>query len=179
MYDTTASGDIDVLISKGAKFIWKPCGIGPSTIWVKNGGALNFKQTGCLTSRSIYIEPGAIIIDPYNTMAANTLTYSCASIAFPVVNCSLGLNEKELPGPEIKTAPNPGSGLVSVELLSNDFKTEDARLIIKNARGAELKTEALTSRKQQVDLSGLNNGIYFLELVSEGKTVSVRKIIKQ
>ncbi len=102
---------------------------------------------------------------------SNTLTVT--------VNGGAGVNQFGVLSSEFVVSPNPNNGLITVEITNKEFVPEDASLKIINVVGEEIKKEKLNSKKQSLDLSELPNGIYFLELVSNGHTVSVNKIIKQ
>ena len=164
VYDTTIGGDIIIMISAGAQYIWKPCGTVVSELYVKSGGTLNFKQSACSTFKYVYIEPGAIINDPFNAMAANTVTFSCSSLLFPNINCTTLLNEAFLEN-TIKFFPNPANEELNIafNLQSN---VEVNQILIYNSIGQLIREEEIIFKNNSgsINVTDLPNGVYYLNL---------------
>lgn len=72
--------------------------------------------------------------------------------------------------------PNPAGSFVTVDLL-NVTGTEN-KLVLTDTKGAVLLTETTTNTTVAWSLEGLNSGMYFLTIQSNGQTVAT-KIIKQ
>lgn len=75
----------------------------------------------------------------------------------------------------INIYPNPADSKFDIEI---DNQKESYTLEILNIVGQIVFTEKLNNSIEQVDLSGLSNGVYFVKLQSASNTI-VRKIIKQ
>ncbi len=75
--------------------------------------------------------------------------------------------------------PNPNAGIVSIEILNNDFVSNDLEIKIINVFGQEVKTQKLISKKQEINLSETSNGIYNLNLLENGSLLTSKKIIIQ
>ena len=90
-----------------------------------------------------------------------------------------GVDELRIGNEELRIIPNPNNGVFDVEILNSEFRIKDEELRIVNVLGQEVKKEKLLSKKQKISLEGIESGIYYLQIVSKGTTVGVKKIIKQ
>jgi hypothetical protein len=87
----------------------------------------------------------------------------------------LGINDLLSRSITLKIYPNPSSGQVTIEtsaIPGND------QLSIVNLNGQEVITRQITEPKTQLDISGLQCGVYFVRLTGEGK-ITIGKIIKK
>jgi hypothetical protein len=76
----------------------------------------------------------------------------------------------------VKLSPNPTGGLVSIEIEKQGWKS----IRIMDVTGKEvLKTDKSTDTKLQINMEALNKGIYFIQLLADGKLMSTEKIIKE
>lgn len=106
-----------------------------------------------------------------------TITYSytdtntCTSVATDtiVVDPCVGMDEVAVSWFNVK--PNPSAGIVTV---SKD--KEDAQSIyIFNAIGKLVMTRAITGKEQQVDLTALADGVYFIRCESKVAKIVIKK----
>ena len=86
--------------------------------------------------------------------------------------------------------PNPTSGIVNVQCTMNNVQLSGAEIHVVDMYGrlldvveannySPLRTDAHGSAVQtQIDLSRYANGIYFIKAVADGKTVAVRKVVR-
>lgn len=74
---------------------------------------------------------------------------------------------------ECKIWPNPVKNILNVE-----NNNESSEILIFDCQSLLCKTFFLNNKTQQVDISDLSHGLYFLKLVSEKSTI-IRKIIKE
>jgi hypothetical protein len=173
LYDSTVTGDRITMINAGAKYYWRPCGAGPSEIYIKNGGTLIVKNSSCLTSKNIISEAGAIIMDPYGVLSSFTSTYSCASITFSLVNCAVGISEPHFSGHKVRLYPNPGSGILNIDVENADF--ENGQIEITNALG-QIAFNLPYSRS--IDISELEKGFYTVKTIGPNHQ-ALSKFIKE
>jgi hypothetical protein len=73
-------------------------------------------------------------------------------------------------------SPNPFAQDFTVSLGSNI--SGSVNLTVRNAHGAAVKTLSNVSGSEEISLTGLGAGIYYLEIASEGG-VAVKKVVKQ
>lgn len=74
--------------------------------------------------------------------------------------------------------PNAASNMVIIEIGSTNLKK--ANVLIKNISGKTVLTKLdVGSEKSEIDISDLQNGIYFIELISSGELITTKKLIKQ
>ena len=81
--------------------------------------------------------------------------------------------------------PNPTSDLVNVQLTMNNEQLEGIEIQVFDVYGKLLEVEDMADARgtspqtTQIDLSRYAKGVYFMKAVSEGKTIAVRKVVKQ
>lgn len=100
------------------------------------------------------------------TAGEGTYAHICASY--------LGMEEQE----EIRFSiyPNPASQFVTVDLLNTNGEMNT--LTLSDTKGATILVESTGNSTVTIPLEGLNNGLYFLTIQSNGRSVT-SKIIKQ
>ena len=75
----------------------------------------------------------------------------------------------------ISVFPNPATNKISIE---GDFLNEEVQLQLTDMLGREIKTGILTKTKTTIDVSEVQEGIYFLILQTINATAT-KKIIVQ
>jgi hypothetical protein len=74
--------------------------------------------------------------------------------------------------------PNPATNLVNIEL--NNAELLNVEIQIKNITGkTAIRKNHIQFKNVDIDISSLQKGIYFIELLSNNHVVSTRKLIKQ
>jgi|TARA_R110002167_G_scaffold59586_1_gene168862 hypothetical protein len=76
---------------------------------------------------------------------------------------------------DVKVYPNPTNGLVTLEMGENDLNNASYQLI--DMLGKQLKSQQIVQSKMNIDISGLKQGIYFLN-VTNNNGRQVLKLIK-
>lgn len=79
--------------------------------------------------------------------------------------------------PVVQLFPNPNEGRFTVELGAN-FSPTPVQLTVFNLQGVLIFEKTTDQRVNQLDLSGISTGTYFLRVVQDGKS-SMHKIIVQ
>lgn len=87
--------------------------------------------------------------------------------------CQADIFENGSYEPNVSIYPNPSTGYIHVNL--DQF--EDVNLTISNELGQVVLQKKLVSSVDIFDLSGMEDGVYFLTFIKEGKK-SVKKIVK-
>ena len=85
--------------------------------------------------------------------------------------CQQGVTEKNLV--EFKIVPNPAHDNITITAGASDFKVE-----ILNFLGQTVISYPNIDSEITLDISSLNNGVYFVRIASENETI-VKKFIKQ
>lgn len=96
----------------------------------------------------------------------------------PEMGCTVpiivGIKDLNNTLPSFAIYPNPASETIMVS--SGNLVLNNTRLTISNSIGQIVYADDFTN-EQQVNISGLPNGIYFVQLNSNGKTISPKKLI--
>jgi len=78
----------------------------------------------------------------------------------------------------IRIAPNPVSSLLNVDLTQLDQRID--QVVITNALGQQLLRQPVQYNGSiNLPVAGLDNGVYFLHMMAEGKTVANEKFVKK
>lgn len=170
LYDTLAPGDRDVMINNGSTYYWTPCGVALSHVFIKGGGTLNLKQAGCPTGIEIYIEPGAIVNDPFGIIGTTAGTFTCSLITFPSINCSVGVQNLFNSELVFSVSPNPASDALNITYLEQtDFNLEVIDCFGKCVMEAR--------KTATISVSSLSSGLFLLRLsLPSGETKTARFI---
>lgn len=79
--------------------------------------------------------------------------------------------------------PNPTNGVVNIQCISTNEEWGEMELHLCDAYGRLLDVvgtlRATSLQTAQIDLSRYANGVYFIKLVADDRTVAVRKVVKQ
>jgi len=89
----------------------------------------------------------------------------------------VGINDLIVPLRSLTVYPSPTSATITIE-LSNTTAIKNTYLTIYNLNGQQLITRRITEPKTDIDISGLQKGVYFVR-VHNDQAVMVEKIIKQ
>ena len=73
--------------------------------------------------------------------------------------------------------PNPSTG--ALYIVNNKSVKEISLLQILNSIGQTVFEETITSNYKNIDLSKLNNGVYFVKIVSDKKSVIKRFVLSR
>lgn len=78
-------------------------------------------------------------------------------------------------GPEISIYPNPASSTIHIRFRDNPI--ERSFLTIRNILGEIMVSTQILTREHVVNVSTLQNGLYFVEIVTPNKKEENRKLI--
>ncbi len=127
---------------------------------IGTGGGLYVTPTQAQTQ---YIQA----IDVCNSIIYDTLTV----FAYPV-----GFSQLEEKNKSYRIFPNPSSDKIFIELKINNLEFRIKNLQILNLQGQVLLQE---KNNNEVDISSLSSGVYFLQLTNERMERLVYKVIKE
>lgn len=138
--------------------------VGISYQWFLNGIAI----PGALTDTW-----GATTHGTYTVQV--TFANGCVGESDGIIILPIGLKELQN-GISINVYPNPTNDIINVQLLKKGDKIrENVSFEIYNTLGAIVLSETNTS----INLNLLENGIYYLTTILDGKRINIKKIIKQ
>lgn len=121
-------------------------------------------------------EVGGGMIEAFDPDFGHYLKYSFT------VGYAVGLDEEDKPNYNIEVYPNPNNGEFNLTL--DNFLGNNILLEVYNEVGALAYTEAITNMsadgymQRQLNLSDLAEGIYYIRVVSDNKSVTKRIIIQ-
>jgi hypothetical protein len=150
--------------------------ISPNIVSIGNGGPHSYSWiNNPTTSHSI-----SVIASLTNTPQSFTVSISdgctipgTSAVIIVSVSACVGIKENKISDLHISFYPNPANDILVIE------KDEALAVKLFSAFGQELFHEEIISNKTIVDLSDLNNGIYFLSFYSKYEKVKTEKIIVQ
>lgn len=107
--------------------------------------------------------------------------HGCDSVVTLHLTITVGIDNHE--NFNFKVYPNPTNVVVNVECAMNNTQFGDMKLQLVDAYGrlVDVVETMCTSSLQtiQIDLSRYAKGVYFIKAVTNGKTIAVRKVVKQ
>ena len=104
-------------------------------------------------------------------------TYTCNITNVLATNCYVGL-ENELDNKNsISLYPNPSNNYVNLKIQNSN--NESLTLNIYNTMGSIVKTLRINDKDNQVDVSDLTNGIYFMSLSSDNYNAKQKLVINK
>ena len=147
-------------------------GLGYPEYWIEGVGS----TLGILSSGgSGYLSADAcipfLLCQKYNGVLnyLNTTYNTC----IPQICTGAGINEFKNKNEGLKFYPNPTNGIINIEV-------ENANKIkVVNVLGELVKHEDLKFKQQSIDISSLQNGIYFLQVFNKDKLIGTAKIVKE
>lgn len=126
-----------------------------------------------------HLTPGQHVV-VYNAIDAssNVSTNTC-SFTITVLPCVTGTTESDKPALTLRIQPNPNPGVFTVSF--SEALSPGMGFQITGISGQVLQQQPVQagSLKQTVQASDLPPGLYFLQLVSEGKMLAMEKFVKQ
>ena len=95
----------------------------------------------------------------------------------PTGNMPVGIGNDQTndAGNGISIYPNPASDLIHIALDNNLPGSET--LSIRNILGEELLSRPVRNGETMIDVAGLQNGVYFIQVTADNKTGSSKKLI--
>ena len=107
--------------------------------------------------------------------------HGCDSVVTLHLTITVGIDDYN--GFNFKVYPNPTNGLVYVQCTMYNVQFGDVKLQLVDAYGRLLDVVGANNysplQTAQIDLSRYATGVYFIKAVADGKTVAVRKVVKQ
>jgi hypothetical protein len=148
---------------------------GETTFTVENGGSAIL-----IAGQNILFLPGVTVAEGGYLHGYITEANEFCSGDAPVAAVKSGVEERAENGGKqgFRLYPNPTTGSFTIELAGNTVPA-DASLEIYGIRGERvLKTNLSGLNRQTISLQGQPTGLYFIRLVSDGKSVTGKIIIE-
>ncbi len=95
------------------------------------------------------------------------------------LNNPVGIEEKSTFNNSVNVYPNPSSGVFKLKIETESNEVENLEIKITNVLGEEILKDKIKEGKAVLDISALNNDIYFLNLFQDNKLITTKKLVKQ
>jgi hypothetical protein len=133
----------------------------------------------CGSFEGVLVRPAIYLTNALSSDQGGEDTYSLAQIDHFCLNALPVAVQEPIPDQEIRIYPNPNSGNFTVE-LSTPAKQGMALRVIGLTGEAILNSIATPGTvMQHIEASYLPQGMYFMQVVSEGRILAVNKFVKQ
>lgn len=175
--NTTCSGSdtINVTINANPAVTFT---LGVSNVCVDDA---SFALSGGAPAGGMYSGPGVsgTTFDPSSGTGAHVITYTytdangCSGSAVQTVMVNPCTGVEELSANEIRLFPNPTSGILNIETGASSMTVE-----VFNAIGEVVFYQQVNAGTAKVDLSGKDNGVYFVKISTANGNV-LRKVVLQ
>jgi hypothetical protein len=90
-----------------------------------------------------------------------------------VANCSVGINELQIPDGKLVLYPNPANSELTLQI--ENFNISDSHIEVTNTLGESQKIQISNSK---IDVSHFASGVYFMSVSADGKRW-VEKFVKE
>jgi hypothetical protein len=84
------------------------------------------------------------------------------------------LNTAEIPDNTVQLFPNPVTGLMILTIPDTYLK---GYLTIHSLQGQRMCSMTINDRKVKLDMSGYNEGIYFIRLITPGRAITMKIVV--
>ncbi len=95
-----------------------------------------------------------------------------------IFDIATGIEEQKVASFNIEAYPNPATTVANIH-YSLDSQTENNKVLLFNMLGAKVKEIKLDDKEGVLKLNtvGLNSGVYFYQLVADGKKLASKKLV--
>ncbi|MBK6985738.1 MAG: T9SS type A sorting domain-containing protein [Bacteroidetes bacterium] len=97
--------------------------------------------------------------------------------AINTIETITGIKSSSVNNDEWNIYPNPSTG--ALYIVNSSSVKEESQIQVINSIGQTVLEETITSNYKNVDLSKLNNGVYFVKIVSDKQSVIKRVVLKR
>jgi len=162
VYDTLPIGCLFVHVNTGCTLFYsRGCPtLNVNAVWLKNNSTINVLPNCPPNSLRIIHEPLAIINNP---ASVSIWLVPCASLSFPAINCSTGINEQSNQESLFLVYPNPSSSEINIETVNFHYNTADISIFNQLGELVLRKRDWRVSEKE-IKIDDLSGGLYFIQV---------------
>lgn len=150
------------------------CANSPVVLTASVSGTTSYTWSTGATSASISVTPGTTTV--YTVIASNACGTATASLTQYVVSCT-GIHELAGSQP-VQLYPNPASDRIHI-LVPDDLLSATISIELTDALGRLVSKEILAKDDMILNLTRLEQGIYFYKIMSTGHLIQSGRILKQ
>lgn len=202
--DICAGESTLLTVSGGTTYLWSD-GTTDTTLTVSTAGSwqvTGYSEAGCSSTASTtvslwqpatseftvfcpdscYVWNGEAYCESGEYTRTLQTTHGCDSVVTLHLTITVGINDHNLNNAML-VYPNPTSDVVNVQLTMNNEQSEGMSILVFDVYGRLLNVvetgRAPSLQTVQIDMSQYAQGVYFVNVVSEGKVVAVSKVVKR
>ena len=144
------------------------CAGQPATI--TGSGALTYLWNTGATTASLTVSPATTTT--YTITGTDINSCSDTATATVILTVCAGINTVSTD--PVNVYPNPAQELINIE-LGDLIGTKIIELY--DVTGRIILTEQVNNNAVQLNISEVNNGIYFIKVINEEKTISIKRVV--
>lgn len=174
VYDTLYPPCRQVLLQPNTMYVTNSQGCEIADfIYAKSTSTVLIKANGNPGTFRVIYELGATIID----QTGSAVTFTCSSLSFPTINCTVGFKANELLNIPIVIYPNPATDYFDLNIEDFEARANVTSFYIYNSLGQVMCEEKLTfnNGQKRINTSDLAKGIYLVTI----KTIKNESINKK
>ena len=142
---------------------------------VSNWTSFNVPIPSYTSADSAKITLGSYFADNQNYLPHGNSVLYVDNLSFDVlINSAPSINEENT---EINIYPNPASDFIHIGNMAENLNK--SVLNIYTLMGKLVQNETLSQNSSQIDVSGLSNGIYLMEIISDNRKLQQKLIIQR
>lgn len=145
-----------------------------STAFWGNGGPYTYTWAPAGTGFGSPVSVSPTATTTYTVTASDGCSLTAAATVTVTVDPCTGIQAYTATNSSIQIFPNPFTTQTTID-LNKDYKNATLKVI--DVLGKELRNINFSGKQIIFEREELNNGIYFIQIISENKTISTNKII--
>ncbi|MBX3164652.1 MAG: T9SS type A sorting domain-containing protein [Bacteroidetes bacterium] len=178
--DCPASASVDVTVNPRPTLIafsTKSLVCTNNTVTLMSSGAISYTWNTGATTSSIIVSSLSQATIIYTVSGSNAFDCVGTTTVAQTMTLCTGVEELNSENLELKVYPNPNNGVFTIEFVNS---MDNGKIEIRNTLGQVVKQELISSSASvEIDMSNEANGMYFIYITSDNRTVKSGKIMKQ
>ena len=197
--DICAGESTTLTANGGTTYLWSN-GTTDATLTISNAGSyqvIGYNEAGCNAMASATVNVWQPTTSEFSIECPDTCytwngesycqsgdytqtlqtDHGCDSIVTLHLTITVGIDDFD--GFDFKVYPNPTNSVINVQCTMNNVQFDNLEVQIVDVYGKLLQIRSVDGETSAADLTGYANGVYFIKMVADGKTIAVQKVVKQ
>jgi hypothetical protein len=133
----------------------------------------------CNDFTGVFVRPVIYVTNDFGTNQGAERTYSYAQLDKVCFNRTIVAVQDPSRGPDFRIYPNPNTGQFTVHLSEPAERGLSMRIISITGQMVLEKKTVTGNTIQTIEAFDLPQGMYFLQMITDGRLMSVNKFVKQ